>query len=684
MRWMSQLVVLIGVLSTVGAGQSLPADGDEPLKVGGDGVGLLASPDAYKTRPMGTANVFGGRRPDLFVNASRGVTAALYLYRWVADNESGQPIFAPPVRVKHPLGNAAPDDGSILQLPDGTIVGHWFDKGHIARFQFDRDAMAFKEAARLAIKGLPRSPSSVVVASADASAIRFVVSCGNGAKTKPAGAQHEDDYVLYDGTGAFRGEWPYVGLWAFDVKSDLSAVIAPPKQVSLSAEEIRGGVSLTPISYASAGKSGVIAGANLGNLYFFAVGEQGTLAAKRALFGAGGHSIRHPTIGATPVAYPDANGRAVDLLVGGEGALFHYRFTGKFNADGHPIYGDAEPVWQQQAEVFAGTLPVPTAVDWDGDGAADLIVGNSEGRVLFFKNRGTDLAPQFGVGEPLTANGDVIHEQPGYYGIQGPFETRWGYTCPNVVDWNGDGLPDLLLSGATMKHEVFLNVGSRTQPKLAAARPLYHDGLELHGVWRVRPGVARMDGRMAYVIQDDENALRIFWRIDDYNVEDGGRLKLTDGRIITSHITGKDTGPGQSGRGKIEIVDWDRDGKLDLLVGCAKRGSFPEPDTGLPWARRRETPSLQVVFFRNVGTNAAPTYEYPRQLQFRGKDTYHGAHANSPAACTFGHIEGGRPNLLIGMECGRLFFYAHDDITFVDAPSRASPERGPETGRAGQ
>jgi hypothetical protein len=83
-----------------------------------------------------------------------------------------------------------------------------------------------------------------------------------------------------------------------------------------------------------------------------------------------------------------------------------------------------------------------------------------------------------------------------------------------------------------------------------------------------------------------------------------------------------------------------------------------------------------VVYLRNVGTNESPVYEYPRQLQFRGKDIYHGAHANSPAVCMLGDVEANKPNLLIGMESGRLYFYRHDDITFFESkePSHESPQ----------
>jgi hypothetical protein len=211
-----------------------------------------------------------------------------------------------------------------------------------------------------------------------------------------------------------------------------------------------------------------------------------------------------------------------------------------------------------------------------------------------------------------------------------------------------------------------LNVGERQRPELTWPTPLYFEGLELHGSWRVKPGAARVGERMMYITQDDHNALHLYWRLDDHNLEDGGQLRLNDGALITSHITGPDTGPGQKGRSKIEVVDWDGDGKLDLILGTAKRGSIPEPNSGLPWRRlRRGERSLQVVFLRNVGSNAAPAYEYPRQFQFQGEDVYLGAHANSPVACRLGEPDSG-PHLLIGAESGRIVFFRHSDLSFYE------------------
>src|SRR5690606_13007154 len=104
---------------------------------------------------------------------------------------------------------------------------------------------------------------------------------------------------------------------------------------------------------------------------------------------------------------------------------------------------------------------------------------------------------------------------------------------------------------------------------------------DLHGTWRVQPAVGRLDGRMAYVILDDEDEFRLFWRIDDWNVEDGGKLRLTDG----STIRGNFLAAGGTGRLKLVLADWDGDGIQDLLVGTPRHGSVPNPETGLPQSK---------------------------------------------------------------------------------------------------
>jgi hypothetical protein len=96
-----------------------------------------------------------------------------------------------------------------------------------------------------------------------------------------------------------------------------------------------------------------------------------------------------------------------------------------------------------------------------------------------------------------------------------------------VVDWDGDSRLDLIMSDATARHTVYMNVGTTRKPRLAPGQPIYTDGLELHGPWRVKPAVARIDGRMAYVMLDDNNDLHAYYRMDDYNVKDAGKVRGT-------------------------------------------------------------------------------------------------------------------------------------------------------------
>ena len=636
-----------------------------PLRVRArDSAGLLAAPKAITSKPVGAATVFGGKRPDLFVASPTGVEQALLLYRWVRDTPDGAPVFAPPVRIGHPFGpKAPPDSGTVLQDASGEIIGLWMDGKTLHRCRFDRAALAFIETGHIGITGLPRATASLTVVRSDTNGADLVAACYNGAKYRPDGDARSLDYVLYDGSGAYRGQWPRTGLYRFRLSADYRTGAEPAHLFSPSASELLGGIRLTTVVYPGRPAPVVIAGASIGNFYAFETGQP-QAAVKRTLTGPGGLSLRHLSIGNAPVAFPNAAGQPADLIAGGEGALYCYAFSGAFNAEGHPLYGAAQPVLQEQATLYAGSLAVPCVTDWNGDGAHDLVVGNSEGRVLFFKNSGTDRAPQFSLGEPVYANGEPIHVQPGYTGIQGPFENRWGYTCPAVADWNGDGLTDLLLSGATARHEVFLNTGTRTAPRLAAGRVLYCDGLELHGTWRVRPGVARLGGRMGYIIQDDANALHLFWRIDDLNLEDGGQLRMEDGSAITSHTPAEYDSPGQRGRSKICVADWDGDGVQDLIVGTAKRGCVPNPETGLPWSlRTTKENGLQLLYLRNAGTDAAPRYQKPKLFQFRGKDLYLGGHSNAPMVCPFGDTSKG-PNLLVGAEDGRLYFFSREDLTF--------------------
>ena len=101
-------------------------------------------------------------------------------------------------------------------------------------------------------------------------------------------------------------------------------------------------------------------------------------------------------------------------------------------------------------DLNVGRRAAPDVFDWNGDGRKDLIVGNMDGKILIYLNRGTDDSPSFDGFEYLMAGGEVFDAG-----------TR---SAPRVLDWNGDGLPDLLV-GEMEGHVYFLiNRGTHTRP----------------------------------------------------------------------------------------------------------------------------------------------------------------------------------------------------------------------------
>ena len=60
---------------------------------------------------------------------------------------------------------------------------------------------------------------------------------------------------------------------------------------------------------------------------------------------------------------------------------------------------------------------------------------------------------------------------------------------------------------------VYLNRGGPKAPRLDPAHPLYCDGVDLHGMWRVRPAVGKIGDRVAIAIVDGDDQFHLYWRI---------------------------------------------------------------------------------------------------------------------------------------------------------------------------
>ncbi len=300
-----------------------------------------------------------------------------------------------------------------------------------------------------------------------------------------------------------------------------------------------------------------------------------------------------------PVAVDFDQDGDVDLVVGQEdGRVALVDNTGKA-ADGMPQF--AAPVFfrQEADEVKFGALVTPVGFDWDDDGDDDLICGNTAGHIGFIENLDGADPPRWAEPKLLEAGGETLRILAGPNGsIQGPCEAKWGYTTLYVADWDHDDLPDLIVNSIWGKIVWYRNVGTRKQPKLAAEQPIevewqgtppkpawnwWNPGpRELATQWRTTPVVIDFDadGLNDLVMLDHEGYLALFRR-----QRQGDRLVLLPperifyaaGKSVFDHRQtpgGKKDGllqlnageAGRSGRRKLCMVDYDGDGRLDLLA----------------------------------------------------------------------------------------------------------------------
>ncbi len=219
-------------------------------------------------------------------------------------------------------------------------------------------------------------------------------------------------------------------------------------------------------------------------------------------------------------------------------------------------------------------------MDWNNDGKNDLIAGDTQGNVWLFLNTGTKEKPELAEGKRVEADGKPIGASRRTYKrvdgrlvvdkvVEGSHPLADTYSKLHVADWDGDGLKDLLV-GHSRTVVFYKNVGTKSSPRLQAPVLVKIPG----GNFPSRPSPYVVDwdkdGKKDLLVGCETGEIR-FYRNEGTNKEP----KLARGVVLDL----KGPSPQNKGyRWRLDVTDWNNDGKLDLLVGNRIRAA--KPSTG--------------------------------------------------------------------------------------------------------
>jgi len=231
---------------------------------------------------------------------------------------------------------------------------------------------------------------------------------------------------------------------------------------------------------------------------------------------------------------------------------------------------------------------VLTVGDWNEDGLPDLIVNSSWGKVIWYQNVGTMGSPILLPAKPVAVNWIDAPPKPewNWWNPAGmELVTQWR-TTPQIIDFNRDGLKDLVM----LDTEGYLAFYEKTMydgwPVLLPPKRVFYMNEnsvynrshliidKSEGLLRLNGDRAGRSGRRKFVMTDWDGdhdfdllvngSLNINF-LENIGKEEGKFIFKDRGPMAKKNLVGHTTSP--------TVVDWDKDGKKELLIG-AEDGHF--------------------------------------------------------------------------------------------------------------
>lgn len=252
-------------------------------------------------------------------------------------------------------------------------------------------------------------------------------------------------------------------------------------------------------------------------------------------------------------------------------------------------------------------------MDLDGDGRSDILSGSWPGEIYFFRRRADGT---FAAAEKLKDR-------------QGKAINVGSASSAFAADWDGDGRLDLLV-GTVLGEVYFLpREGREGTPVFGSPRRLHAEGQPLKVAGDAAPVAADWDGdgRLDLIVGAEDGSV-VWYRNDGSPREPklGAARRLIGPSPIGWGGDDKRR-PGDWGlRVKPCVVDWDGDGRLDILLGdrCGSFQGKPDQTDSEKREERRANdrlPELRrkwaAAFRAYQKLEAAPADETPAARQQR-------------------------------------------------------------------
>lgn len=285
----------------------------------------------------------------------------------------------------------------------------------------------------------------------------------------------------------------------------------------------------------------------------------------------------------------------------------------------------------------------PFIADWNNDGLRDMVIGGSDGRVSLYLS---EEQPQ------PDGTKKVVLVNKGPVQADGLDISAGSRAVPFIVDYNNDGKKDLLAGSAEGNIYLFLNIGEENNPVFTSTGTLIDKNGDEIKVTNAAPVMIdyNNDGKKDLVVGSSDGSIRLYLNNGTDAAPEfapSSQLATADGVSISAGINSKPF-----------FVDWNNDGKKDLIVG---RGVI-------------DNEGNTVDLYLNIGSDDSPAFfsnsglrQWLREnRRDRGSREYLGynhdlgdlTHGKGEAAPFVVNIDGaGSRDLVVGNGAGSIVTY---------------------------